>query len=75
MSQRGLDYWEHLGMLRDPGYRGRWEQKLVWYRSQNILPLEEGGGDAGTLIITTDDAEGGIDSVAIAELIEQNLIV
>ena len=66
-------YWEHLGMLRDPGYRSRWERKLGWYRAQNILPLEEGGGEAGTLIITTDDAEGGIDSVAIAELIEQHL--
>ncbi len=67
-------YWEHLGMLRDPGYRSRWERKLAWYRTQNILPLEEGGGEAGTLIITTDDAEGGIDSVAIAELIEQHLL-
>jgi AAA domain/UvrD-like helicase C-terminal domain len=67
-------YWEHLGMLRDPSYRARWERKLAWYRAQNILPLEDGGGQAGTLIITTDDAQGGIDSAAIAALIDQTLV-
>jgi hypothetical protein len=61
-------------MLRDPSYRARWERKLAWYRAQDILPLDEGGGQAGTLIITTDDAQGGIDSAAIAALIDQTLV-
>ena len=67
-------YWEHLGMLRDPGYKRRWEQKLFWYRAQDILPLEEGGGTAGTLIITADDEQGGINSAEIAALIDQTLV-
>lgn len=62
-------YWEHLGMLRDPQYRQRWQQKLAWYQAQGILPLEEGGGPNGTLMITQDDHHGGIDSAAIAALI------
>ena len=67
-------YWEHLGMLRDPSYRSRWERKLAWYRAQGILPIAEGVGQAGVLLITTDDAYGGIDSAAIAKLIDQTLI-
>lgn len=54
-------YWEHLGMMHDPGYRDRWERKLVWYREQGIVPREEGGGPNGTLLITRDDERGGID--------------
>ena len=55
-----LILWEHLGMLKDPGYRERWNNKLAWYRSQEILPSDEGGGSRGTLIITRDDDRGGI---------------
>ncbi|GAM10432.1 putative protein [Geobacter sp. OR-1] len=62
-------YWEHLGMLRDPNYRASWETKLEWYRSQGILPLEENGGANGTLVITKDDPNGGIDSAAIEKLV------
>ena len=55
-------FWEHLGMLDRRTYRDKWEQKLVWYRSHGILPEEEGGGPQGTLVTSTDDARGGIDS-------------
>lgn len=58
-------YWEHLGMLSDPGYRQGWEAKLGWYREQGILPQEEGGGPNGALITSEDDQYGGIDSGAI----------
>lgn len=64
-------YWEHCGMLRDKEYRERWERKLAWYREQNILPLEEGGGIAGTLIVTVDTLEGGINAKEIKELIAE----
>lgn len=66
-------YWEHCGLLHDPAYRRRWEAKQEWYREQGILPLEEGGGPQGTLIVTRDQPDGGIDSPAIAALIEETL--
>ena len=67
----GVDYyWEHLGMLSDPTYSKKWQQKLEWYKSNDILPLEEGGGQNGTLIISRDDAKGGISVKEITEKIE-----
>lgn len=64
-------YWEHLGRLDRAEYRERWERKLEWYRAQNILPHEEGGGQNGTLIITRDDPAGGFDSMTLQQLIGQ----
>jgi len=64
-------YWEHCGMLSDPGYRKRWEEKKQWYREQKILPHEEGGGSMGTLIITEDSPKGGISSQVIEEMISK----
>lgn len=64
-------YWEHLGLMRSPTYRRRWEEKLKWYGYQRILPLEEGGGPNGTLIVTQDDIRGGINVEAIEQLVDQ----
>lgn len=64
-------YWEHCGMLHDPSYRRRWDEKQAWYREQDILPLDEGGGARGTLVVTRDQPDGGIDSTQIAAIIEQ----
>ena len=67
----GIDYyWEHLGMLNDSDYAQKWNEKLDWYKSKNILPFEDGGGDNGSLIITKDDAKGGISAKDIAKIIE-----
>jgi hypothetical protein len=55
--------------LNDEEYRQGWKRKLAWYRSQNILPIEEGGGPEGTLITTEDGADGGIDALKIKTLI------
>ena len=63
-------YWEHCGMLHDPAYRRRWEQKQAWYHEQGIDLLDKGGGPNGTLIVTRDHADGGISSPEIASLIE-----
>lgn len=63
-------YWEHCGMLMNPGYRKRWESKQDWYRKNGILPLEEGGGSNGTLLVSLDKPDGGIDSEAIDKLIQ-----
>jgi hypothetical protein len=62
-------YWEHCGMLSDPGYRKRWDTKKEWYLAQNIIPHEKGGGQNGTLIITEDSPSGGISSQVIEEII------
>ena len=64
-------YWEHLGMLGDPTYRTRWERKLAWYRTQGILPRAEGEGPAGTLVITSDDEQGGIDAAQLEQVVRE----
>ncbi len=63
-------YWEHLGMLDDPGYRARWERKRAEYLEAGIKPHEDGGSPEGTLIETRDDPGGGLDAGAIATLID-----
>lgn len=73
-AELGLQiYWEHLGMMQQPDYRRRWEAKLAWYRAQGVLPYVDGGGPNGTLIITQDDAQGGIQSNEIERLVAQVL--
>ena len=73
-AELGLQvYWEHLGLMQQPDYRRRWEAKLAWYRAQDVLPHSEGGGSGGTLIITQDDANGGIQSNEIERLVERVL--
>ncbi len=67
-------YWEHLGMLTDPGYRARWECKREEYINAGIRPYEDGGGPEGTLIETCDDSDGGLDSERIARLIKEFLV-
>jgi hypothetical protein len=54
---------EHLGLITEPAYRRRWLAKLDWYRAQGVVPVEEGEGEAGILLTTTEDT--GIDSAAI----------
>jgi hypothetical protein len=58
-------------MLHDPSYRSRWNDKLAWYKANNILPMEDGGGSAGTLVVSVDQADGGIDSALIAKRIAE----
>lgn len=62
-------YWEHLGMLQDPDYKARWEAKLAWYKTNGILPVDEGTGKRGSLIITRDNKQGGISSKYVEEII------
>ena len=64
-------YWEHLGMLSDEGYRRRWEEKVEWLKGHGISPREEGGGPTGSLVVTQDTTDGGIDSEAVSKLIEE----
>ena len=62
-------YWEHCGMLHVPSYRTRWNEKLAWYKANGILPHEDGVGENGTLIITSESARGGISSQEIERII------
>lgn len=68
---KGKIIWEHLGMLTNPNYRRRWEKKLDWYRSQDVVLYEEAGGKIATLIVTRDTEEGGIKSDEIRHIIEK----
>lgn len=73
--ESGVSYfWEHCGMLHVPTYRRRWEEKLAWYRSNGILPHDEGGGERGTLIISRDESNGSIDSKRITKMIESVIV-
>jgi len=67
-------YWEHLGMLDDPGYRARWERKRDEYLKCGIRPYEDGGGSEGMLIETRDEPGGGLDAAKIATLIDELML-
>jgi ATP-dependent exoDNAse (exonuclease V) alpha subunit len=60
-------YWEHCGMLHDPAYRRRWEEKKAWYIAHGIT---EAGGPRGRLIITHDEVNGSINSEVLAKCID-----
>jgi hypothetical protein len=64
-------YWEHCGMLGDPGYLSRWQEKQLWYRANDILRPEEGVGKNGTLVVTEDDPKKGFDSTQIAAIVSK----
>jgi hypothetical protein len=67
-------YWEHCGLLHNPKYRQRWEEKKQLYRQAGILPYEESEGLNGTLIETHDDKNGGISSQQIAQIIDDVIL-
>jgi hypothetical protein len=64
---------EHLGMMAEPAYRRRWQSKLNWYRAQGVLPTEEGGGESGVLVTTTE--ERGINSELIQQQLKKLLVI
>jgi hypothetical protein len=66
-------YWEHLGLLDDPGYRARWDRKRAEYLTAGIKPWQDGGGPEGTLIETWDEPGGRLDAARIGKLIEEVL--
>ncbi len=64
-------YWEHCGMLSNPAYASRWAEKLESYRRNGILPVDEGDGANGSLLVTRDDEVGGISSRDINNIIRK----
>jgi hypothetical protein len=60
-------YWEHCGMMTDPQYKKRWEEKKKFYEKNGII-------EGKNLIVTYDDENGGLDSDKIQQIIEDKLI-
>ena len=56
-------YWEHCGMMTDPKYVKRWEDKRKFYEKHGIV-------EGKNLIITYDDENGGLDTAYIDKLIK-----
>ena len=54
-------YWEHAGMLEDPGYRARFEEKLRQYKRNGI--------EENDLLIVTRDRDGALDLDHVRRLI------
>ena len=61
-------YWEHCGMMSDPYYKKRWEEKLQFYKKNGIV-------EGKNLIVTYDDENGGLDSDIIQKIIENTFDV
>lgn len=66
-------FWEHLGMLEREDYRRAWEKKLAWYRQNDVLPAEEGGGKRGMLVTTKESSEAGFDAASVQAAIQKYL--
>ena len=64
-------YWEHLGMLERDDYRRSWEKKLAWYRANDVLPAEEGGGTRGMLVTTKESSNAGFDAASVQSAIKR----
>ena len=56
-------YWEHCGMMDDPGYRKRNTQRLKDYEQAGIVPWDN-------LIVTYDTIEGGLRGDLIEAMIK-----
>lgn len=54
-------YWEHCGMMDDPQYARRWEEKKAFYKKNGI--------EEGKNLIVTYDEHGSIDTAKIDKII------
>jgi hypothetical protein len=66
-------YWEHLGLLDREDYRRSWKAKLTWYRTNGVLPAEEGVGSRGMLVTTTESSSTGFDFPTVQSIIREHL--
>ena len=55
-------YWEHCGMMDDPKYKKRWEEKKKFYK--------ENGIEEGKNLIVTYDENGALDSENVDRIIK-----
>ena len=54
-------YWEHCGMMDNPQYKKRWEEKKAFYKKNGI--------EEGKNLIVTYDINGTLDSQKVEEII------
>lgn len=54
-------YWEHCGMMDNPQYKKRWEEKKAFYKKNGI--------EEGKYLIVTYDINGTLDSQKVEEII------
>ena len=68
-------YWEHLGMMAKTSYREKWEKKLKGYLDDGFV-LHDGATweDDKVLIVTEENPNGGINSMAINELVRKVIL-
>ena len=55
-------YWEHCGMMDDPKYKKRWEDKKAFYKKNGI--------EEGKNLIVTYDVNGALDSQQVESIIQ-----
>lgn len=55
-------YWEHCGMMDDPKYKKRWEDKKAFYKKNGI--------EEGKNLIVTYDVDGALDSQQVESIIQ-----
>jgi hypothetical protein len=60
-------YWEHLGMLSDPAYANRWNQKLAWYKTMHLVPNGPENTRGERLVTSANRIDGAIDSAQIRQ--------
>lgn len=56
-------YWEHCGMMGDPKYKKRREDKKAFYKKNGI--------EEGKNLIVTYDENGSLDSQKVEDIIEE----
>ena len=56
-------YWEHCGMMDNPKYKKRWENKKTFYKKNGI--------EEGKNLIVTYDKGGSLDSHKLEEIIKK----
>ena len=60
-------YWEHCGVMTDPHYKKRWEDKKAFYAKNGIV-------EGKNLIVTYDNDDGGIDTELIDKIIKETFL-
>jgi hypothetical protein len=61
-------YWEHLGMLSDPAYAVRWDEKRKAYIADGVVPLGKAEGVDRVLIETRETEGQGLDMLEVERL-------
>ena len=67
LTKEGIVYWEHAGKIHEEHYRNRHKWKLSMYEKVGIVSWEN-------LIVTYDNAKGGLDTRIIRSEIENKLL-